>query len=90
MYRTAGNVGTHRDVTSTLLGGSDAKKCKNGVLDLIRVVEVQSGANLAQDIFVGVLLRNLTANGGGDREGKKGEEDERLDANHDEDRMCDA
>ena len=77
---------TDRDITSTGGGGGVTEESKVGVDDLVGVVEVQARADLREDGLVRVLLGNLTAHGGRERESRE-EGDKRkrgLDEDHGE------
>lgn len=46
--------------TSALNGSSCTEETKDGILDLVWVVQEQHSGNDVEDVPVGVLLRNLT------------------------------
>lgn len=48
------------NVTGTLNTSSSAKQTKDGVLDVVWVVELQVGVHKPDDVLVSVLLRHFT------------------------------
>ena len=61
----------HGDITSASCRCSITEESKDRVDDLVGVVEVQALADLGQDGLMRVLLRNLAADGGRERESRE-------------------
>ena len=58
------------NIRGTGSSGSIAEQCKDGVLDLKRIVQLKSSVDGAEDSLMGVLLRNLTL---GESTGEQGQ-----------------